>query len=1548
MINKRTLFFLLLLSIFVVGAISTVTASDLNSTDVQTSQDDETALEQIDSNQDEIQKTDENQENILTDGPKSYSDLNRTINGNTDSLIVLNDDYTYNEDTDSAFLNGVRITRSMTIDGNGHTINGISKSGGFYANATVLFKNIKFIYCGDYDKACAELWTYDGRAITSHYDVDNFYADVDVINCTFEYCCGVDGGAISGATARDCNFSNCRGLFGGAMFDTNAYNCRFLNNHATCGGGAMEYGTAYNCYFEGNVAEASYDVNIDGGGAIYDGSCVNCTFVRNSARYGGAIFHRDSSIIKNSTFIGNSATKNGGAIYMTDPAIIIDCDFKQNKASTAGAIYSWSSSSTVVCCSFSDNTGGNTYNCNMEFPSFSIASNPLEVQYPNVSIPINLSYSYTYYQYNYVNYYNGVDVAINIYNSTNSELISTDYVKSGSQWVSSLNPGTYNLQLSSTINGNSFTRSYTLKVVGYQTLINLSSPTLDISSNIYVARDSESYLVVTFTDTQDNPLKGHYIKLTREGYYTKTYPTDENGQARIPLHTFEPPAYPGSGYYLTLYGERSGLYEPSETLGFNLYMRESGVNDPKSFSDLNRTINNNTDSVIVLNDDYVFNIDTDEAFLMGIAINRAVTIEGNGHTIEGCANAAKGFETGNYEITFNNITFINLGKTTNYNYNGGAIHSIYHNTKAQNCEFIACQGYNGGALYYIDAYNCTFKNCICNSYGDGGGAVYNSKVVNCTFEANNAQSANGGAMAIGSAINCTFKNNRAWMGGATANVNVLNSIFIANSAMGSGGAFYSASSSFCINCTFINNTAGMSDVRYGGAVYASKSYGTSKKGTAIACYFENNGAAACGGAYGVSLVLCKFKDNYVTRQGYNYQKDYGDCDFPDLRLMTPSVSGNCPVITLPLDLSYYSIPYVFSPNYYYYFEDIGINFTLYKDGNIIESYQGVSNIPYDLFLEPGTYTVKYSIADATYNNKIGSSYATGTLIVKGYKTVINASDLVIKIGNTTNITATLLGDYYQIPLANKTVTITFDGNPSTLRTDDKGQVNISIPVLPARSYPIQLYFNGDGVYEGCVNDISVLVDKIHTQISSENVSTFYNEGKLTANLTDEYGNPLSNADVLLTVSYIQRPLKTNSKGQIEFYLEGLGLAEGNHEAKFQFGENSTHADSAKSINVEIYRLKSRIDADNISYVYGESGILTAYLRDYAGNPLSNYMMYLVIGSSVDLQLTDSNGQVDFNLSGKFYPGNFDGNIYFDNVNRYYGSSIPVNVVVNKISTEISAPDVTCSYGEDKYLVVTLKDMYGNPIANETVFVNFNIKLLTAMTDDDGQAMFLIDLPPMSYDASVGFSGDKIYMSNSSKASVVVTQVNEKIPTEIISNDLTTVYNEGKYLTITLKDNYGDVMSGKELVINFNGQTKTYKTDKKGQVKLATAALVPGKYPAKVMFMGDNNYQASSFSVNLIIKKATPYLFPSNKKFNKKTKVKKYKVTLKTNRNVAMKNVKLTLKVKGKTYTAKTNKKGQAIFKLKKLTKKGTYKAVITYSGSSCYNKVVKNAKIKVK
>ena len=52
-------------------------------------------------------------------------------------------------------------------------------------------------------------------------------------------------------------------------------------------------------------------------------------------------------------------------------------------------------------------------------------------------------------------------------------------------------------------------------------------------------------------------------------------------------------------------------------------------------------------------------------------------------------------------------------------------------------------------------------------------------------------------------------------------------------------------------------------------------------------------------------------------------------------------------------------------------------------------------------------------------------------------------------------------------------------------------------------------------------------------------------------------------------------------------------------------------------------------------------------------------------------------------------------------------------------------------------------------------------------------------------------------------------------------------------------------------------------------------------------------------------------------------------------------------MKGKTYSAKTNKKGKAIFKIK-ISKKGKFKGTVTFKGDSAYKSSRKTIYIKIK
>ncbi len=213
-----------------------------------------------------------------------------------------------------------------------------------------------------------------------------------------------------------------------------------------------------------------------------------------------------------------------------------------------------------------------------------------------------------------------------------------------------------------------------------------------------------------------------------------------------------------------------------------------------------------------------------------------------------------------------------------------------------------------------------------------------------------------------------------------------------------------------------------------------------------------------------------------------------------------------------------------------------------------------------------------------------------------------------------------------------------------------------------------------------------------------------------------------------------------------------------------------------------------------------------------------------------------------------------------------------------------------------------------------------------------------------YNVTIDVAEDAIYNAASNQTTFTAT---DKLASKITASPVTTTYNVGKYLIITLKDSNDNPITGAVLKVNL-GTTKEYNTDKNGQVKINVATLAPKTYTAKISYGGSDNIKASTGSVKVIIKKATPKITAKRATFKSKVKTKKYAAIFKDNKNKVLKYTKVTLKVNGKTYTTKTNSKGQGVFKITNLKKKGRYTAVITVPTNKYYNKITKKTIITVK
>ncbi|MBO5840031.1 MAG: hypothetical protein J6Q86_01215 [Methanobrevibacter sp.] len=319
-------------------------------------------------NMDEI-LTESSQENVIEEEAEddgTFSSLQKKINDAEEgTVITLDKDYTYDEGFSKR---GIRINKNLTINGNGHTLDGLSQSRiflvryGLIDNNHVVLNNIKFTN-GNTD-------LYGGAIFN--------YGNLTVNNCVFtnnyaKYC----GGAINSVghlNLKNSNFTkNTAGGDGGAVltfsidkaveFFKKIYVDRTPEGEMEFVFNAtltidLSYGTNYvsNCIFTNNIAKGR------GGGAIYGFTHLNinsCTFKSNQANeHGGAVFANKNLVLKNSKFSNNKVSKNGGAVYFRCheqsgsyvnktwvpkmkyySANITNCAFSKNTAKKGGAIY---------------------------------------------------------------------------------------------------------------------------------------------------------------------------------------------------------------------------------------------------------------------------------------------------------------------------------------------------------------------------------------------------------------------------------------------------------------------------------------------------------------------------------------------------------------------------------------------------------------------------------------------------------------------------------------------------------------------------------------------------------------------------------------------------------------------------------------------------------------------------------------------------------------------------------------------------------------------------------------------------------------------------------------------------------------------------------------------------------------------------------------------------------------------------------------------------------------------------------------------------------
>ena len=290
---------------------------------------------------------------------------------------------------------------------------------------------------------------------------------------------------------------------------------------------------------------------------------------------------------------------------------------------------------------------------------------------------------------------------------------------------------------------------------------------------------------------------------------------------------------------------------------------------------------------------------------------------------------------------------------------------------------------------------------------------------------------------------------------------------------------------------------------------------------------------------------------------------------------------------------------------------------------------------------------------------------------------------------------------------------------------------------------------------------------------------------------------------------------------------------------------------------------------------------------------------------------------------------------------YLAENTPLSVILMGV-------DLTKVYADGQQFTVMLVDLHGDALVNKTITLKVGDVFITNVTDEKGVARFDVDLAGGNYSVISSYAGDGQYGSKTIQNVIVVKAKETKIVSANAVSVLLTAIKKGSYYKITLKDSDNKVLANKKVTITFNGKTYTKTTDAKGLINFKLAATKVGNQKLTVKFAGDENYTAVTKTATIkILKEASKIVVPATAfKVNVKTKV--VKVTLKDSKNKAISGAKITLRVNGVNYIAKTNSKGLATVKVTKLTKVGSFSTSIKFAGNNYYKAASKAIKINVK
>ncbi|PWB87546.1 Ig-like domain-containing protein [Methanobrevibacter thaueri] len=592
--------------------------------------------------------------------------------------------------------------------------------------------------------------------------------------------------------------------------------------------------------------------------------------------------------------------------------------------------------------------------------------------------------------------------------------------------------------------------------------------------------------------------------------------------------------------------------------------------------------------------------------------------------------------------------------------------------------------------------------------------------------------------------------------------------------------------------------------------------------------------------------------------------------------------------------------------------DIDVNYTTVES---VSGYSYIDKQHYDNFT--------FSLLDNRMCEVTGSGLFVKPALNMSMDNVSNSSygeDISISVNISNLESGSLVYEFIKGNEVVKTLPISFTNNVSTITVND----------LPAGDYKVTAKYLEDDNFGTSTVSKQFTVNKANSTV------------QIIIDSTIPVGDNIT----------VQAVLPANATGNVTYRLKGenktvnvtgsavfAGLSEGNYTIYAVYnGDDNYNPSEEYNATFRVVKVDPKLVIEYSVPVINENVTVTVIMdQDITGD------VNVTVNKLDPVVRQVVNGTLTFNIANVPYgPQNIT--VSFRGNDKYNEMENNTSFFVNKLDVNLAIAADTVTYGEPLVVNVTANEKF----SGDVIVKIGNLTEIAHVVDGKGNATFN-NLAANSYIVTASCAEDETF--NADTKNITATVKGVEVPADKALN--TNVPANSKSPTFSIK--LDKDATGNFTVSVDNGKIVKTVSLKDGSASITVDNLAVGSHQVTVSYSGDGKYAPITQNTTVTIKepakpkvtKKATKIVAKKKTFKAKKKVKKYTITLKSGKTL-VKKVKVTLKVKGKTYKATTNNKGKATFKIKNLKKKGKYTATIKFAGNKNYKPTTKKVKLTVK